>query len=372
MTEEDSPIIDFYPSTFQIDMNGKKMAWQGVALLPFIDEKRLLDGMAPFNDKLTQEEQHRNTWGNDVVYVFEEHPLYVSMEALYGKRKSPDVSHKNKSPWHFEMLTELLQPVPIDPKLGKGLNGSLLPNPECLPGSTFYSPLTSVNQPDIKSDRSLSALYFFPKQLTPHRSVLLPGVRRPRPVLTENDRENARRGGRGRGRGGPPGSDRDRGRNGSSYGNQSYGNQDRDFGHRGGYDSYGQRQSYNNNPSHNSYSGYSSNQSFNRGPPQQQNYGGYGGGYGQNYRGRGGGQAPRGGNSYGQQSYNSGGYGGAGRGGGYNAGGGGNSGGRGGYGGYGGYGGGYGGPPPQQNFSGGYGGGYNASNPRGRGRGGRY
>ena len=92
MTEESSPIIDFYPPTFEIDMNGKRMLWQGVALLPFIDEKRLLNAMAEHYPKISDDEKRRNQWGHDVLYVFEGHSLYPSLEALYGKRDKDEVS----------------------------------------------------------------------------------------------------------------------------------------------------------------------------------------------------------------------------------------------------------------------------------------
>lgn len=44
VTDEESPIIDYYPTDFKTDLNGKQQYWEAVVLLPFIDEKLLLDG----------------------------------------------------------------------------------------------------------------------------------------------------------------------------------------------------------------------------------------------------------------------------------------------------------------------------------------
>jgi 5'-3' exoribonuclease 1 len=46
MYSEHSPILDFYPETFELDMNGKKQEWEAVVKIPFIDEKRLLTSMS--------------------------------------------------------------------------------------------------------------------------------------------------------------------------------------------------------------------------------------------------------------------------------------------------------------------------------------
>ena len=59
MTSPESNIIDFYPTNFKIDLNGKKYAWQGVALLPFVDETRLHLELKSVYQDLTQDESKR-------------------------------------------------------------------------------------------------------------------------------------------------------------------------------------------------------------------------------------------------------------------------------------------------------------------------
>ena len=92
MTNDDSPIIDFYPDDFDIDMNGKKMVWQGVALLPFIDEKRLLKALKSKEPELSEDEKRRNRWGDNVMFIADQNMLYDPFCGLYTLKPATKVS----------------------------------------------------------------------------------------------------------------------------------------------------------------------------------------------------------------------------------------------------------------------------------------
>ena len=77
MTDPDSPIIDFYPRDFELDMNGKKMDWEAVIKIPFIEEKRLLDAMAPKNELLSDEEKARNDFGVALKFTYSESEDFI-------------------------------------------------------------------------------------------------------------------------------------------------------------------------------------------------------------------------------------------------------------------------------------------------------
>ncbi|PHJ18026.1 xrn 5 -3 exonuclease n-terminus protein, partial [Cystoisospora suis] len=57
----------FFPDDFEVDMEGCKVSWGGVALLPFIDENLLIRAAEPLFSRLTKEEIQRNTRGKVVL-----------------------------------------------------------------------------------------------------------------------------------------------------------------------------------------------------------------------------------------------------------------------------------------------------------------
>ncbi len=52
-----------------IDLTGKKFAWLGEVLLPFIDDKRLLRAMGNYEIKLNERENQLNKMGRVNLYV---------------------------------------------------------------------------------------------------------------------------------------------------------------------------------------------------------------------------------------------------------------------------------------------------------------
>uniref|UniRef100_A0A8C7K488 5'-3' exoribonuclease n=1 Tax=Oncorhynchus kisutch TaxID=8019 RepID=A0A8C7K488_ONCKI len=82
MSNPESSIIDFYPDDFAIDLNGKKYAWQGVALLPFVDERRLRAALAEVYPNLSPEESE-NSLGSDMLFVGKSHSICDFIQELY-------------------------------------------------------------------------------------------------------------------------------------------------------------------------------------------------------------------------------------------------------------------------------------------------
>jgi 5'-3' exoribonuclease 2 len=138
MTEEDSEIIDFYPEDFPIDLNGKKFAWQGVALLPWIDSKRLLTAMEKLYPLLPPEEAARNVVGKDVLLVSEANQALYSDIATNFYSKKPGPQRYN-----------------LNPRISGGLAGKVEKNETYLPHGSLKFPLKNASMPDLDEDRTI-------------------------------------------------------------------------------------------------------------------------------------------------------------------------------------------------------------------------
>ncbi|CAG9531987.1 unnamed protein product [Cercopithifilaria johnstoni] len=141
-----SPIIDFYPDNFVIDLNGKKCAWQGVALLPFVDEKRLLEVLKPMEDKLDAFEKERNSRGSDRLFVGPLHPFYKFAEELYENGKEDSIA------------------LAIDTTLTFGIAGTVGVDAKAVTkGQNYKSPLSLDEFADIVKNKAIMMIYKDPQ-----------------------------------------------------------------------------------------------------------------------------------------------------------------------------------------------------------------
>ncbi|XP_037541967.1 5'-3' exoribonuclease 2 [Nematolebias whitei] len=174
MISPDSSIIDFYPDDFAIDLNGKKYAWQGVALLPFVDERRLRAALADVYPDLTTDEVRRNSLGSDVLFLGKLHPLFDFIHELY-RSETPEVSM-------------------IPAELCHGLQGTLnLDDNPVLPDKMVMSPIPTLR--DISQCTAINVKFKDPQfsEEFVFKAVLLPGAKIPSKVLKPEDWERRNR-----------------------------------------------------------------------------------------------------------------------------------------------------------------------------------
>ncbi|RLN03575.1 hypothetical protein C2845_PM13G05510 [Panicum miliaceum] len=183
MTDPNSPIIDFYPTDFEVDMNGKRFSWQGIAKLPFIDEDRLLAEIKKVEHTLTPEEARRNSTMCNMLFVNGSHPLspYIySLNSKFGNMPDKDGNEIKEK---------------LDPSPSGGMNGYIAlcagdPSPP-----VFRSPVDGLE--DIMDNQVICSVYKLPD---PHKHIARPpagviipkksveaGDLKPPPVLWHED-----------------------------------------------------------------------------------------------------------------------------------------------------------------------------------------
>ncbi|PIA44909.1 hypothetical protein AQUCO_01700467v1 [Aquilegia coerulea] len=198
MTNSSSPISDFYPAgknlfslkllpaisqnicnvfykidwafsfwtDFEVDMNGKRFAWQGVVKLPFIDERKLLAETKKLEDTLTEEEQARNSVMLDILYVHIHHPLAEVISRFY------------RVPWDQRI------PIQIHPQKSGGMNGWLWLCGRIGYRSVYLSPIKGCE--NIENNTVVNAAYLNPER---HQHIPEPpnGVIMPQKVIKPSD-----------------------------------------------------------------------------------------------------------------------------------------------------------------------------------------
>ena len=69
MSNFDSPLSKYFPTEFTVDLEGKIFSWEGIVILPFVDENKLAEVTADLDRELEGEVKERNKAGNASLFA---------------------------------------------------------------------------------------------------------------------------------------------------------------------------------------------------------------------------------------------------------------------------------------------------------------
>ena len=83
LTNENSPIIEYYPKEFRVDLSGKRKEWEGRVILPILDQSKVEESYNKLIDKVSQKDLKRNIYGKTYQYCYQENCRYC-FDSFYG------------------------------------------------------------------------------------------------------------------------------------------------------------------------------------------------------------------------------------------------------------------------------------------------
>ncbi|KAG6438375.1 hypothetical protein SASPL_103316 [Salvia splendens] len=147
MTDQASPILDLYPTEFDLDLNGRKQAWKDV-------------------------ERRRNTLGVDQLFINISHPLAAKILTFWERNKD-----------HPKLQRAKVRTL-INPRFSDGMNGYVYISDKPICPPEIPSPLHDMKT--ITPNKVLLVFYKLP-DLHPHIPRPPEGVRMPKKVIGKHD-----------------------------------------------------------------------------------------------------------------------------------------------------------------------------------------
>lgn len=83
LTDDDSPLKDFYPTNFDIDLSGKRREWEGIVILPAVDFNIVREIYFQLINKIKPQDLKRNITGKSFIYKFDLKTSF-NFKSFYG------------------------------------------------------------------------------------------------------------------------------------------------------------------------------------------------------------------------------------------------------------------------------------------------